>query len=109
MWHRVQYGAFVRLVLATFDMAPADRAEFIAQRSSQVETSLAEDGCLEYALNLDAFNPGRVRLVERWRDGEALAAHVALIQSKGGPPSGVTPTSRHIIVIDGEAISDMQG
>ena len=99
----------MRLVSATFDMAPADRAEFIAARTTQVQETLAEDGCLEYALTLDAFDPGRVRLLERWRDGEALAAHVAAIQSRGGPPSAVTPTSRRILVIDGEAISDTQG
>jgi quinol monooxygenase YgiN len=98
----------VILVLATFDMAPSDRAEFIVQRTIQVAETLAEDGCLEYALNLDAFEPGRVRLVERWRDSDALAGHVAAIQRKGGPPSGVTVTGRRIMVIDGEITSDTQ-
>jgi quinol monooxygenase YgiN len=99
----------VLVVIATFDMAPEDRGRFVADRTSQVGESLAEDGCAEYALALDAFDPGRVRLVERWRDAEALAAHVAAIQRRGGPPAGVAVTARKVTVIEGEVTSESGG
>ena len=97
------------LVVATFDMSPADRARFIAQRAEQVERSRQEDGCLEYALCLDAFDSGRVRLIERWRDPDALAAHVSAVAATGGPPAGVSVNARRVMVVEGEVRSDTGG
>jgi quinol monooxygenase YgiN len=36
----------------------------------------AEDGCLEYAYAEDVFDPGLVRVFERWRDRAALELHL---------------------------------
>jgi len=36
----------------------------------------AEDGCLEYAYSEDVFEPGLIRIFERWRDGAALERHL---------------------------------
>ena len=95
----------VIVVIGTFDMAPADRAEFVAQRANQVAISLTEDGCLDYALSLDAFDPGRVRLVERWIDQDALTAHVEAIRRRGGLPATITLHSRDITIIEGDVRS----
>ena len=92
----------VIVVIATFDMSPADRAEFVTQRAGQTERSLSEQGCLEYTLNLDAFDPGRVRLLERWVDADALAAHVQAIQDRGGPPATIEVLRRDVIVFEGD-------
>lgn len=34
-----------------------------------------EDGCLLFAFGEDVLEPGMIRIVERWRDWQALAAH----------------------------------
>ena len=36
----------------------------------------AEDGCLEYAYAEDVFEPGLIRIFERWRDRAALELHL---------------------------------
>lgn len=36
----------------------------------------AEDGCLEYAYAEDVFEPGLIRIFERWRDRAALDVHL---------------------------------
>lgn len=102
---RIEYVDSVIVVIGTFDVAPADRGEFIAARAAQVETSLGEDGCLDYALSLDAYDPGRVRLVERWTDADALAAHVKAIHERGGVPATVAVISRDVTVIEGDVRS----
>jgi len=40
-------------------------------------TRAAEPGCLEYAFALDLSEPGLLRIIERWVDEAALAAHFA--------------------------------
>ena len=40
-----------------------------------LEESRKEDGCLLYAYGEDVLDPGLIRVVERWRDWESLAAH----------------------------------
>ena len=40
-------------------------------------TREAEPGCLEYAYALDLAEPGLLRVIERWADEAALAAHFA--------------------------------
>lgn len=40
-------------------------------------TRANEPGCLEYAFSLDLFEPGLLRIIERWADEAALAAHFA--------------------------------
>ena len=42
---------------------------------AMVEASRAEDGCIDYALSVDTLDPTLIRIVERWRDRAALAAH----------------------------------
>ena len=40
-------------------------------------TKTAEPGCLEYAFAADLFEPGLLRIIERWQDEAALTAHFA--------------------------------
>ena len=40
-------------------------------------TKAAEPGCLEYAFAQDLAEPGLLRVIERWADEAALAAHFA--------------------------------
>ncbi len=40
-------------------------------------TRAAEPGCLEYAFAQDLAEPGLLRVIERWVDEAALAAHFA--------------------------------
>ncbi|MBW4459631.1 MAG: antibiotic biosynthesis monooxygenase [Nodosilinea sp. WJT8-NPBG4] len=40
-----------------------------------INASLAEDGCIDYAYSIDVLDPTIMRIIERWRDRAALAAH----------------------------------
>ncbi|WP_438727214.1 putative quinol monooxygenase [Parasphingorhabdus sp. DH2-15] len=40
-----------------------------------VSETLKEDGCLHYCMAIDIDDPNLIRISERWRDEEALAAH----------------------------------
>lgn len=42
---------------------------------AMIEATRKEDGCFEYAFSQDLVDPGLFRIVERWRDEAALAAH----------------------------------
>lgn len=41
----------------------------------QMKATQAEDGCELYAFSRDVADPDLLHISERWRDGEALAAH----------------------------------
>ncbi len=47
------------------------------QASAMVAATRAEEGCLHYAFARDIDEPDLIRVSERWRDQEALAAHSA--------------------------------
>jgi quinol monooxygenase YgiN len=40
-----------------------------------VAETLKEDGCLHYSMALDIIDNNLIRISERWRDEDALAAH----------------------------------
>jgi len=64
-------------VLATITVKAGseDRARDLLQ--SIVSPTLAEPGCLAYALHQSATDPTAFVFVERWADDAALAAHAA--------------------------------
>lgn len=73
-------------VLATIEVAPGRRDDFLRIFNANVPNVLAEDGCLEYgpavdvASGLDVQPPLRehvVVVVEKWSSLEALQAHLA--------------------------------
>lgn len=60
----------VRIPAGSLDLCrPAMRA--------MVEATRREDGCLHYAYAEDVLEPGVIWVSESWRDGAALAAHLA--------------------------------
>ncbi len=40
------------------------------------KATLAEAGCLDYAMSADAADPHRIRVFERWTSREALDSHL---------------------------------
>jgi len=42
-----------------------------------IRASRAEPGCIDYAYAVDVFDPGLVRVTERWETRAALTAHFA--------------------------------
>lgn len=72
-------------VLATIQIAPGKRADFLAEFNKNVPNVLAEQGCIEYVPTIDfatsipAQGPPRpdvVVVVEKWADIAALEAHL---------------------------------
>lgn len=72
-------------VIATIELVPGKRADFIREFNANVPHVLAEDGCIEYAPTIDlqtsiaAQGEARenvVTVVEKWEDTEALEAHL---------------------------------
>ena len=73
-------------VLATLEVAPGRRDDFLRIFNANVPNVLAEDGCLEYGpavdvvSGLDVQSPPRenvVMVVEKWSSLETLKAHLA--------------------------------
>ncbi len=62
-------------------LAPADVGQFVADVEALIALTRARDGCLSYAIVLDDPRAGRMLAVERWRDQEALTAHLAAPES----------------------------
>ena len=84
------------IVSGTFEVDPASRDDFLAERLDRMRTSRAEAGCLEYTFSADPLEPGRVVLFERWESQAALDAHL------GGPPmqTAIAPSAASIVVYD---------
>lgn len=72
-------------VIATLEVAPGKRAEFLREFQANVPAVLAEEGCIEYVPTIDlqtsinAQGDARenvVTVVEKWDSTEALEAHL---------------------------------
>jgi len=72
-------------VIATIELVPGTRPDFVREFNANVPNVLAEDGCIEYAPAIDlqtsiaAQGDARedvVTVVEKWSDTEALEAHL---------------------------------
>lgn len=75
-------------VIATIELAPGKRAEFLEEMHAIVPLVLAEEGCIEYGpavdieTNIDAQGPLRldaVTVLEKWQDLEALERHLIAV------------------------------
>lgn len=73
------------VVLATIELNPGKRNDFLAEFKKIVEPVRAEEGCIEYfpatdhSTNLPAQGPARediVVVIEKWESIEALEAHL---------------------------------
>jgi quinol monooxygenase YgiN len=72
-------------VVATVEVVPGKRAEFLAILQANVPTVLQEDGCMEYLVVVDMQTDIAAQLsprsdivvvIEKWRDLPALKAHL---------------------------------
>ena len=84
------------IVGGRFEMDPAEREAFLAERDEMMRTSRGEDGCLEYTFAPDPLEPGRVVLFERWESQAALDAHLAAISAT----TTVTPRSASVTLYE---------
>lgn len=60
-------------VVADADVLPHNRARFLQAATAMVTASRAEEGCLGYDYAWDVLEPNRLRVLERWRDGQPCA------------------------------------
>ena len=65
------------LIVGTVRLPPENLERARPVMQVMVETSRAEDGCLEYSYAEDLFVPGLIHVKERWTDQSALDAHFA--------------------------------
>ncbi len=63
------------VVTGALRLAPESVAAARPHMRTNLEATRKEDGCLLYAYGEDVLEPGLIRIVERWRDWQALAAH----------------------------------
>ncbi len=96
-------------VLATIELVPGRRDEFLAAFAQLVPKVRDEEGCLEYvpmvdlATSLPAQPPVRedvVTVVEKWASVEALAAHLMqphMFQYRKAVKEMVVKTTLHIL------------
>lgn len=72
-------------VIATIEIAPGKREDFLREFQANVPAVLAEEGCIEYVPTIDLqtaiaaqgdARPDVVTVVEKWEDVEALEAHL---------------------------------
>lgn len=73
-------------VIATVELVPGKRPEFLAAFRENVPSVLGEDGCLEYGPTVDVatgigaqipIRENVITIVEKWRDLKALQAHLS--------------------------------
>ncbi len=73
-------------VLALITAKSGQREKVLEVARANIPAVLAEEGCIEYALTVDAeglggfqtkFGPDTFVFVEKWRDAQALKAHAA--------------------------------
>ncbi|HYC46877.1 MAG TPA: putative quinol monooxygenase [Burkholderiales bacterium] len=73
-------------VIAIITTKPGQRETVLEAARANIPNVLAEDGCIEYSLALDAEGMGSFQtkfgldtfvFVEKWRDPQALKAHAA--------------------------------
>ena len=73
-------------VVAIITAKPGMRVSMLEAVRANIPAVLAEDGCIEYSLAIDAeglgsfqtkFGPDTFVFIEKWRDAQALKAHAA--------------------------------
>ena len=64
-------------VIAVVDAIPEHQQAVRNALEAMLAPTRAEAGCLHYELHIDAENPCRLVMIERWRDDAALEEHFA--------------------------------
>jgi quinol monooxygenase YgiN len=65
------------IIAGTLDLPPQNRDKLLEAAEPLMRASEAEDGCHTYLMMPDPFDPGRVRIFERWDSEAAIASHFA--------------------------------
>lgn len=84
------------IVGGRFEVDPAERDAFLAERHELMRTSRGEDGCVEYTFAADPLEPSGVILFERWESQAALDAHLAALSAN----TTITPRSASVMLYD---------
>jgi quinol monooxygenase YgiN len=84
------------IVGGEFEVDPAQRDAFIAERETAMRASRAEAGCIEYTFAADPLEAHRVILFERWADQASLDAHLAAFSAT----TTIEPRSASITIYD---------
>ena len=66
------------MIVVEFEVKPEHRDAFIELMKGHARLSRTEDGCRQFDVLLPQSDPGRVFLVEEWRDQAALDVHAKL-------------------------------
>lgn len=75
-------------VIAIITTQPGQRGTVLEAARANIPAVLAEDGCIEYGIAIDAeglggfqtkFGPDTFVFIEKWRDTQALKAHAAAL------------------------------
>ncbi len=88
------------IVTGRFEVAPEDRAAFIASKEDAMRRSRGEQGCITYVFAADPLEPGLVHLYERWESQADLDAHAAAMRARGVAPVPVPVLSSELLVAD---------
>jgi quinol monooxygenase YgiN len=68
-------GIIMIVVMGTIELAAGDIDRLAGDIAKQMAATQAEDGCEQYVFSRDVTSPDTLLISERWRDGDALAAH----------------------------------
>ncbi len=85
------------IIAGTFEVDPARRDAFLAQKEVGMRESRVEAGCIDYVLSADPLEPGRVYLFERWESKEHLAPHLARLRAAAPDPTAVPARSAELV------------
>jgi quinol monooxygenase YgiN len=66
------------MIVVEFEVKPEHRDAFVELMKGHAQLSRTEDGCQQFDVLLPQSDPGRVFLVEAWRDQPALDVHSKL-------------------------------
>jgi quinol monooxygenase YgiN len=96
------------IVAGTFRLPPENLDRFRAEMGDMVQSTRAEEGCLEYSYAEDALEPGLIRVFEIWRDDTALDDHLVSAHMSrwraAWPEFGVTERRLSAYDVQGERI-----
>jgi antibiotic biosynthesis monooxygenase (ABM) superfamily enzyme len=78
-------------ILFHMTVKPERQAEVEMLAKDIMATTRTEDGCIAYTIFRRADQPCDFVLFEQWRDADALAAHIAVLRRRFGPPDDQEP------------------
>ena len=65
------------IIAGTMRTPPENLAAIKPHMRTMLDTTRAEDGCIQYSYAEDVMEPGLIHIFEVWRDQASLDAHIA--------------------------------